>query len=80
MPCGRSSSREQYRYACSSHNSCTLPSYRSHKLPLPLCTQVKLGLEEVVTDLFRVKPCVYSAPNNSAVIVFSGAARGGGGR
>lgn len=33
---------------------------------------VKLGLEEVVTDLFRVKPCVYSAPNNSAVIVFSG--------
>jgi hypothetical protein len=34
--------------------------------------QVKLGLEEVATDLFRVKPYVYSAPNNAAVIVFSG--------
>jgi glutamine phosphoribosylpyrophosphate amidotransferase len=33
---------------------------------------VKLGLEEVATDLFRVKPYVYSSPNNSAVIVFSG--------
>lgn len=34
--------------------------------------QVKLGLEEVATDLFRVKPYVYSAPDNTAVIVFSG--------
>jgi hypothetical protein len=35
--------------------------------------QVKVGLEEVAADLFRVKPYVYSAPDNSAVIVFSGA-------
>lgn len=34
--------------------------------------QVKLGLEEVATDLFKVKPYVYSSPSNSAVIVFSG--------
>lgn len=29
-------------------------------------------MEEVATDLFRVKPYVYSTPDNSAVIVFSG--------
>lgn len=34
--------------------------------------QVKVGLEEVADDLFRVKPYVYSAPDHSAVIVFSG--------
>eukprot|EP00882_Tetradesmus_deserticola_P002878 GHRQ01003060.1.p1 GENE.GHRQ01003060.1~~GHRQ01003060.1.p1 ORF type:complete len:363 (+),score=129.77 GHRQ01003060.1:132-1220(+) len=33
---------------------------------------VKVGLEEVAADLFRVKPYVYSAPDHSAVIVFSG--------
>eukprot|EP00775_Hariotina_reticulata_P006219 gene6219-6456_t len=33
---------------------------------------VKLGLEEVASDLFRVKPYVFSAPDNTAVIVFSG--------
>jgi hypothetical protein len=33
---------------------------------------VKLGLEEVAADLFRVKPYVYSAPDSSAVVVFSG--------
>jgi hypothetical protein len=51
-----------------------LPSYCliSHHDFLPLCLQVKLGLEEVATDLFRVKPYVYSSPSNSAVIVFSG--------
>lgn len=42
--------------------------------PAALAPQVKLGLEEVATDLFRVKPYVYSAPNNAAVIVFSGEA------
>ncbi|WIA11434.1 hypothetical protein OEZ85_011551 [Tetradesmus obliquus] len=33
---------------------------------------VKVGLEEVAADLFRMKPYVYSAPDHSAVIVFSG--------
>lgn len=42
--------------------------------PCLLTLQVKLGLEEVATDLFRVKPYVYSSPNNAAVIVFSGEA------
>jgi hypothetical protein len=38
----------------------------------PALTQVKLGLEEVACDLFRVKPYVYSSPDSSAAIVFSG--------
>jgi hypothetical protein len=39
---------------------------------LTAIVQVKVGLEEVAADLFRVKPYVYSAPDHSAVIVFSG--------
>ena len=34
---------------------------------------VKLGLQEVASDLYRVKPHVYCAPDNAAAIVFSGA-------
>lgn len=33
---------------------------------------VRLGLEEVASDLYKVKPAVYSAPDASAVVVFSG--------
>lgn len=33
---------------------------------------VKLGLQEVAEDLYRVKPYVYNAPDDSAVIVFTG--------
>lgn len=56
---------------CATDMGCELTS------AAPLCPahgalQVKLGLEEVATDLFKVKPYVYSSPSNSAVIVFSG--------
>lgn len=40
---------------------------------LSACLQVKVGLEEVASELYRVKPYVYSAPDHAAVVVFSGA-------
>eukprot|EP00878_Enallax_costatus_P001544 GHUV01001695.1.p1 GENE.GHUV01001695.1~~GHUV01001695.1.p1 ORF type:complete len:338 (+),score=71.75 GHUV01001695.1:200-1213(+) len=66
-----------------SNNDDTLstPSGLYHQASLPTTQSyvyknagltVKVGLEEVASDLFRVKPYVYSTPDNSAVIVFSG--------
>jgi hypothetical protein len=64
-----------------SGNECASPASLARQASLPQTQSyvykgaglsVKLGLEEVATDLFRVKPYVYSSPSNSAVIVFSG--------
>jgi hypothetical protein len=39
---------------------------------IALFLQVKLGLYEVASELYRVHPYVYNTPDNSAVICFSG--------
>ncbi|KAF8070906.1 CDCA7L [Scenedesmus sp. PABB004] len=52
----------------------SLPSTQSYVYKHAGLT-VKVGLEEVASELFRVKPYVYAADDGAAVIVFSGALR-----
>lgn len=60
-----------YRFSRSGGLSGSVPSTQSYVFPGGGIT-VKLGLYQVASEIYRVHPYVYSAPDNSAVICFSG--------